>query len=180
MNDQPPKPVDPVRYISEEQERARALAEVLRDQTERAESAIRADERRDRRRRRRKHALVVTWVAVAYVWVATPSWLTVEPPPLPTVAEEARSLRVNVFLQSQAIEAYRIERGRLPYVLQEAGPPFRGMEYRRTDSRTYELRGRSDRVLLRYHSEQPSHDFVGAAADLLMAPPGEAGEERGP
>jgi len=173
MTDHPPRPIDPERFVSEEHERVRALADVLRDQAERAEAARLNEARRLRRARVRRGSLVGTWVAVAYVWLATPSWLTVEPPPLPTVAEEARSLRLNVFLQSQAIEAYRLERGRLPWVLQEAGPPFRGMEYRRSDSRTYELHARTDRVLLRYNSQQPSLDFVGDAADLLTDVPDE-------
>lgn len=177
MTDQPPRHGNPERYVSEEQERLRALAEVLRDQTERAEAVRQSEERQHRRARARRGVLIGTWVAVAWVWVATPSWLTVEQPPVPTVADEARSLRVNVFLQSQAIEAYRRERGRLPYVLQEAGPPFRGMDYRRTDGRSYELEGRSERVLLRYNSEQPALDFVAGSADLLMAAPPATGEE---
>jgi len=107
------------------------------------------------------------WVAAAYVWIATPSWLRVEAPPEATVAQEAQSLRVNVFLQTQAIEAYRLDRGRLPFVLQEAGPPFRGMEYRRRDSRSYDLQGRTDRVILRYRSEESPFVFVGTAADML-------------
>lgn len=171
MADQPPRPNDPERFVSEEHERARALAEVLRDQEARAEALLLSEERRSRRARVRRGALIATWAVVAYVWLATPSWLVVEPPPLPTVSEEARSLRLNVFLQSQAIEAYRLQRGRLPYVLQEAGPPFRGMEYRRQDSRTYELQGRSPRVLLRYNSAQPALDFVGSAADVLSDGP---------
>jgi hypothetical protein len=139
----------------------------LRDQAERADVSRHVGERRARRHRVRRTALVVTWVAVAYVWIATPSWLRVEAPPEPTVAEEARSLRVNVFLQTQAIEAYRIHRGRLPYVLQEAGPPFRGMEYRRRDSRSYDLQGRTDRVILRYTSLESPFSFVGTAVDFL-------------
>lgn len=162
---------DPVRYVSEERERARALAEVLRDQAERADTVRRIEERRLRRARVRRGTLMVTWAVVAYVWLATPAWLTVQPPQVPTAAEEALSLRVHVFLQSQAIEAYRLRSGRLPYVLQEAGPPFRGMEYQRFDSRTYELRGRTDRVLLRYNSGQPAMDFVGDAADVLVDVP---------
>ncbi len=174
MTDQPPpKPVEPVRYVSEEQVRARALAEVLRDQAERAEAALEAEGRRDRRARLRRGVLLGTWAVVAWVWIASPSWFRVEPPPKPPVAVEAQSLRLNVFLQSQAIEAYRAQRGRLPFVLQEAGPPFRGMEYRRFDSRSYELQGRSDRVILRYHSDQPAQEFVGAAAEMLV--PAEGG-----
>jgi hypothetical protein len=170
MEDQPPQSMDQARFVSEERERARVLAEVLRDQEERADGARAAEEGRLRRRRFRRGALVATWVGVAYVWIATPSWLRVESPPDPTVEEETKALRVNVFLQTQAIESYRIERGRLPYVLQEAGPPFRGMEYRRRDSRSYDLQGRSDLVTLRYSSEESPFLFVGTAADLLTTP----------
>lgn len=175
MTDQPPQPVDPVRFVSEEQVRARALAEVLRDQAERAEASRQAEERRARSDRLRRRVLMGTWAAVAWIWLITPSWLRVEPPPPPTVAAEAQSLRLNVFLQSQAIEAYRLERGRLPYILQEAGPPFRGMEYRRFDSRSYEIQGRSDRVILRYHSDQPPMEFVGPAAGVLVPESAETG-----
>jgi len=173
MEDHPPEPPESSeqpRYVSEERERARVLADVLRDDEERADGARLAEERRLRRRRIRRGALVATWVGVAYVWIATPSWLTVQPPREPTVEEEATALRVNVFLQTQAIESYRNQRGRLPYVLQEAGPPFRGMEYRRRDSRSYELQGRSDLVTLRYSSEQSPFSFVGDAANVLSEP----------
>jgi len=168
MIDQPPRdPVEPPRYVSEAQVRARALADVLRDQAERAEAANAAEEVRSRRMHARRKVLVGTWAAAALVWLTAPFWLEVPVPEPPTVADEAQSLRLNVFLQSQAIEAYRLRSGRLPFVLQEAGPPFRGMDYRRFDSRSYELQGRSDRVILRYHSDQPAFDFVGPAAVLL-------------
>lgn len=173
MIDQPPPDVDPVRHVSHEQERARALAEVLRDQAERVEAARVVEERRGRRSRVRRGVMVTTWVAVAWVWLFSPSWINVQPPTPPPIDAEARALRLNVFLQGQAIEAYRLERGRLPYVLQEAGPPFTGMEYLRRDSRSYELRAASDRVRMRYHSEQPALDFVGQAADLLTRAPGQ-------
>lgn len=167
MVDQPPEPGDPRRRVSDELERARALADVLRDQEERIAVAVLGEERRQRRAGGRRGALAVTWLAVAYIWLGSPSWLSIEPPPQPSVMDEARALRLNVFFQSQKIEAYRMTRGRLPYVLEEAGPPFRGIEYRRTDSRYYELRGESDRVHVRYESQRSALDFVGDAADGL-------------
>jgi hypothetical protein len=166
---------DSIHEVSEEHDRARALAAVMRDQTERAEAAAAAEARRHARARRRRGALVVVWIGVAYVWLATPSWLTVEPPPRQTITEEAQALRLNVFLQTQQIEAYRQAQGRLPYVLEEAGPPFVGMEYRRRDSRSYDLSGASRRVHVRYRSEIPALDFVGAAARLLEPPRDEDG-----
>lgn len=168
MVDQLPEDgLGPVRHVSEEHERARALADVMRDQEERLESAREAEERRQRRARIRRGVLVAAWMGVAYIWIFSPSWINVPPPPTPSLASEALSLRVNLFLQSQAIESYRRERGRLPYVLQEAGPPFRGMEYRRRDSRSYELEGTSERVRIRYDSYEPPLEFVGSAAWVL-------------
>jgi len=160
-------PSDPPRRVSDELERAKALADFLRDQEERAESARRGGVRRRRMARTRRAATIVVWVGIAYIWVGTPSWLTVEPPPEQTVQQESQSLRLNIFLQSQRVEAYRQERGRLPYVLEEAGPPFTGMEYRRRDNRYYEIRGLSNRVELKYESREHPMDFVGDAADLL-------------
>lgn len=159
------------RQVSEEHDRARALAAVMRDQTERAEAALEGELRRQKRARARRGALVVVWVGVAYIWLGTPAWLTVEAPPEQSIVEEAQALRLNVFLQTQKIEAYRISRGRLPYVLEEAGPPFQGMEYRRRDSRTYDLNGASSRVHVRYDSETSPLEFVGTAADLLGQTP---------
>jgi hypothetical protein len=165
-----PKP-----YVSEGDERARALAAVMRDQEGRADAELVADARRQRRTRWRRRSLVALWLVIAYVWVGSPSWLSIEPPPEPTFSQEAQALRLAMFFQSQAIEAYRLERGRLPYVLQEAGPPFPGMEYRRKDSRSYELLGTSDRLRLDYQSEQDPLDWVGAAASLVVATSGDAG-----
>lgn len=167
MIDQPPEDVDPQRQVSAEAERARALAAVMRDQAERADAARDVEVRRHKRSRMRRGALIAVWAGVAYIWLGSPRWLTVEPPPQPTIGQEAQSLRLNVFLQTQQIEAYRTVRGRLPYVLEEAGPPFMGMEYRRRDSRSYELSGISSRVHVRYTSEQPPLDFVGSAARML-------------
>ena len=177
MVDHPTDDADPRREVSPEHDRARALAAVMRDQSERADAALDAEVRGQKRARMRRSALIAVWVGVAYVWLGTPSWLTIAPPPEQTIGEEAQSLRLNVFLQTQQIEAYRITRGRLPYVLEEAGPPFQGMEYRRRDSRSYDLSGASNRVHLQYGSETPPLDFVGEAADLVQDVPTEGGDD---
>jgi hypothetical protein len=172
-DDLPPQAPKP--HAGEGDERARALAAVMRDQAVRADAEVVVDVRRRRRARWRRRSLVALWLVIAYVWVGSPSWLSVEAPPEPTLSQESQALRLAMFLQSQAIEAYRLERGRLPYVLQEAGPPFPGMEYRRKDSRSYELLGTSDRLRLDYQSEQDPLDWVGAAASLVVATSGDAG-----
>ena len=177
MVDHPAEDANPRRQVSEEHDRARALAAVMRDQSERADAALDDELRRQRRARTRRSALIVVWVGMAYLWFGTPSWLTVAPSPDQTIGEEAQALRLNVFLQTQQIEAYRIARGRLPYVLEEASPPFQGMEYRRRDSRSFDLKGASSRVHLRYESETPALDFVEESADPLDEVPVEGGDD---
>jgi hypothetical protein len=167
MIDQPPDDTDSAQRVSEEHERARALADVLREQEERAQAALEAEARRHRRARIRRGALLAAWAVVAYVWLGNPSWTRVQVPPTPPLVQDVSSLRLSIFLQVQQIEAFQSSRGRLPWVLQEAGPPFPGMEYHRSDNRTYELEARSDRVRLSYASERPALDFVGKAADVL-------------
>lgn len=174
MIDPPPGPVDSRFRISQADERARVLAAVLRDQAERAEAARRTQLRRGERHRRRRWALVGTWVAVAYVWLGNPAWIQVEPVPEATIQAESEALRVRVFLQTQQIEAYRLERGRLPWVLQEAGPPFPGMVYHRTDNRSYALEARSSRIRLDYESRDPMEEFLGSSI-LRIRPPGMGG-----
>ncbi len=166
-----PDPDEIRKAMSEQDERARVLAAFIRDQEERAEAAREAEARRHRRDRVRRGVLLATWAAVAYVWVASPSWLRVPPPAQPTTMEETRSLRLNLFLQAQKIEAYREKRGRLPWVLSEAGPPFPGIEYHRKDNRSYELDGVSDLARLRYESNTPALEFVGPAVDAIENAP---------
>ena len=124
-------PDDLRKEMSEAQDRARALAAVLRDQAEREEAAQHAEALRLRHTRIRRAVLAVAWVGMAYVWFGSPSWLKVAPPPQPTLKDETQALRVDIFLQPQMIEAYRKARGRLPYVLPESGPPFPVMRYHR-------------------------------------------------
>lgn len=174
-DDLPTRPGDFTSEVSDESERVRAVSEFLRDQDERQKKEIKAEARRRRLKKARRVAVGATWIGIAYIWVGTPGWLTIDPPPVPTVAEESNALRFNLYLQAQRVEAYRAERGRLPYVLDEAGPRFRGMEYRRRDNRQYQIIGRSDRVELQYYSRESPLVFVGEAA-LLAKDPKASGE----
>ncbi len=162
--------VDPTLRVSEERERARALAAVLRDQSERADTAREADERRRRRGRLRKGVTIGLWVAAAWIWLLPPAWTRISAPEPPPLASEAQAVRFRVYLQIEAIEAYRTEHGRLPGVLPEAGPPFEGVEYVRLDSHDYVLSGRSRRVLVRYRSQEPASTFAAGVAGLILPP----------
>jgi hypothetical protein len=171
MVDDTEEDVDPTLHVSEEHERARALAAVLRDQAERLELVREAEERRLRRGRVRRAVTIALWVGAAWIWALPPAWTRVAPPGPSPLAEEARALRFQVYLQIQAIEAYRNAHSHLPDVLPEAGPPLRHVEYVRRDSRTYELHGRSRRVLVRYRSEEPARTFGEGAAGLIPPAP---------
>lgn len=159
---------EPHERVSEERERARALAEVLRDQAERAEAVRQAEMRAATRTRLRRGILVAVWAAVAWIWLGNPAWTRIQPPSPPPLAEDVQALRVNLFLQTQQVEAFREARGRLPWVLQEAGPPLPGMEYRRQDSRSYEIHARSRRVELTWASDRPAGSLSEAAAAVLV------------
>lgn len=169
--------VDPTLRVSEEHERARALAAVLRDQEEKVHLAREAEERRRRRAGVRKGVTVALWLAAAWVWLLPPAWTQVQPPEPAPLEDEAQALRLQVYLQIEAIEAFRNARGHLPDVLPQAGPPFRGVEYARRDSRDYDLSGRTRRVLVRYRSEEPAAAFGRGAAGVIV-PPATAGGRR--
>lgn len=176
MAHQPPTG-DPAHRVSDERERARLLAAVMRHQEERAAAAEATRERRGRRTRTRRAVLAIAWMGVAYVWLGSPSWLQVPEPAPRTLAAEATGLRLSVFLQSQRVEAYRRSSGRLPFILQEAGPPLPGVRYRRLDSRSYVLEGGTERIWLHFDSRRPPLDFVGRAGELLTASGGGMGEQ---
>ena len=67
------------------------------------------------------------------------------PFPMPPEEEEA-GLRLATYGQAQQVEAFRLNRGRLPDVLRETGEPLPGMSYQRMDARTYRLSGVTERV----------------------------------
>lgn len=167
MIDDAHRPLDSDQRVSAAHERAQALAEVMRDQVERAEAAAEAEVRSTRRRRTRRGALAAVWAAMTYVWLLNPGWTRVEPPRPPALAEEVQAVRLNLFLQAQQVEAFREDRGRLPWVLQETGPPLPGMRYRRVDNQSYSIEARSHRVVVDYESGRPAVQLLGSAAELL-------------
>ena len=113
--------------VSQGQERAAALVAVLRDQEEKEEASLRAQEALKRRSRNGNLVLTVSALMAAWVWIFPPDSIRIERPTVPTVAEEEASLRRTIFLQHSAIQQYRIENGRIPEGLDQAGSTFAGM-----------------------------------------------------
>ena len=159
------------RRVSDAQERARALAEVLRHQEEQAQAAREAEERRVRRTRVRRGLVTGAWAMAAYVWISSPSWTRVAPPPPPPVAEDGRALQVNLFLQAQQIRAFQEAQDRLPWVLQETGPPLPGIEYRRLDNQHYELEARSRRAHLVWSNAEGVEGLLQEVPAYLLREP---------
>lgn len=166
MVDQPPLG-DARQHVSAEVERARLLAAVLRDQSERADAARRLLEHRTRRSRIGRGTLAVMWAAMAWVWLGGHPAFHVQPPPRATVAEETSALRLQMYLHAQRVEAFRERTGRLPYVLAETGPPAPGLTYQRVGGAGYRLEGMADRVAVRYDSHRPARELLGTGAGLL-------------
>jgi len=155
--------------LSRASERDAVLAAVMRQQSAKAEQEehVRKTLARSQGYGIRHMALVLTTAISAWLWIWTPSVFRVPTPgPAPAAQEEA-TLRLVMYLQSQKIEQYRLETGRVPENLEDAGPVFRGMEYIRLTDRDYRILGRTSRVILSYSSAEPMDEFVGEGADIL-------------
>lgn len=166
------QPPDPQRKgVSTSDERARALAAVLRDQKERraGEGAVPAPSARNQRAR--LLMFVVSFGLAVYVWFGSPSWAQPYVPPAPTPVEVEAGLRMAMYLQIQRIEVFREENGRLPRSLDEVGRRLPGVRYEQITGDVYRLRGRTDDLRLTYVSAQSSHEFLGNAYRIVLPEP---------
>ena len=157
--------------LSQASERDAMLAAIMRDQTEKAEheEEVRQVRARTQGYGRRHIALAFTTVLTLWIWIRPPSALSIPTPePQPTEQEEA-TLRLVMYFQAQKIEQYRLDNGRVPVELQDAGPAFQGMEYIRLTDSDYRILGRTSRVILSYSSVEPIDEFVGEGA-LIFDP----------
>ena len=172
----PPEPSEV--EVSQASERDSALAAVLRHETEKAEVEARARKVRVRRQGLglRHIALSLAMATSMWIWIWPPGVLRITPPGPPAVEEEESTLRLVMYFQAQKIEQYRVDTGRVPRVLDDAGPTFRGMEYIRLTNRDYRILGRTrayDRdgrpviIALTYSSVEPLDVFVGTGASVL-------------
>jgi hypothetical protein len=163
----PPSPQDD--GVSAHAERDATLAAVLREQSEKQTVEVHA--RRARIQQRglgsRHVALVFATAISVWIWVWPPSVLQITPAVLPSVEAEESALRLVMYFQAQKIERYRLDTGGVPLELDDAGPPFTGMEYIRLTNNDYRLLGRTRRVTLSYSSVEPLDVFVGAGAGVL-------------
>ena len=133
------------RSSSDDRERLSAIEEMLRDQARR-EQLRGAAYRWSRTSLRARVAVGVVVLAAFLTWLIPVPGLEPDIPfPMPPEEEEA-GLRLATYVQAQQVEAFRLNRGRLPDVLRETGEPLPGMSYQRMDARTYRLSGVTERV----------------------------------
>lgn len=157
--------------VSTSNERARALAAVLRDQKRRTERGpVPAPSARNQRAR--VLTFVVSLGLAFYVWFGSPSWAQPYVPPAPTPVEVEAGLRMAIYLQIQRIEVFREENGRLPLSLDEAGNRLPGVRYEQITGDVYRLRGRTDDLRITYISAQSPHEFLGDAYRIVLPEPG--------
>jgi len=155
--------------LSEASERDAVLAAVMRERTEKAEHEEVAREvlARTQGYGRRYLTLAFAVAISVWIWIWPPGVLRIQTPGPPPTEQEEATLRLVMYFQAQKIEQYRLDTGRVPLALQDAGPVFQGMEYIRLTDRDYRILGRTSRVILSYSSVEPMDDFVGEGANIL-------------
>jgi len=145
--------------LSSDMERAAAIASVMRDQALKEEALAQVRPPGKKPMLPQLGALALSTALAIYVWFGSPGWLEPDPiPPVPLQIEED-VVRTAVLLQVERIRSYREQNGRLPAFLEEAGPRLPGVEYRRLDSRRFQIHGHGERTTVDYVSGQPLDEF---------------------
>ena len=161
---------NPSHDVSGSGDRYEALLEVLeheKTQAARDRELEEAEREQSKTKRGPYWPVVVLLLITAWLWIFPPAFLSLEPPPPQPIEQEEAALRFTMYLQAQRIKAFRLEEGRLPETLEEAGPPLPGMRYARLHADLYQLTGLTDRLTLTYRSDLPLQEFVGSGADVV-------------
>lgn len=110
-------------------------------------------------------------VLAVYLLLAPPAWVVVNPIEGPDPAKQVQGLRVAMYMQAQAIEAYKINNGRLPATLADAaefGPSYADkMDYVRQGEQYQLVTTAGDQALV-YDSAGPNADIEAAVAAARM------------
>jgi len=148
---------------------ADALADVMKDQAEKAKVRKQAPAPRSRGTSPLKWGLLLALAGLsAYLWLAPPDWLLPSPPEPPPPALQEAGLRMEIALQARSVEAFREARGRLPESLQEAGDPYAEVEYARLDGGRYVLWMEGEVGRVEYDSRASLDEFLGDARRIIM------------
>ena len=166
----PPEEAEiPEMEVSQPSERDTVLAAVMREESEKVELEELTREILARRQGfgLRHVALIFATAMSVWIWIWPPSVLRIQAPGPPPTEQEEATLRLIMYFQAQRIEQYRLDTGRVPQELEDAGPVFQGVEYIRLTDRDYRILGRTSRVILSYSSVEPIDAFVGDGASIL-------------
>ena len=106
-------------------------------------------------------------LALAALVVVRPAWLFPRPPTESPAVQEA-SLRVRIYIETEHVERYRRNEGRLPATLLESGGDTTGLQYAQ-DGRSYTITGKNAGIELTYRSTTPAAEFLGNSYDLIKA-----------
>ena len=165
MSEPPKRP--PAERVSG-RDMADALADVLRDQSEKAQR------REGQGPRGKRTTSAGSWVALiilslfsAYLWFGSPSWLQPRAPDPISPALEDAGLRMEIFDQALLVEDFRDREGRLPNSLSEAGDPFSEVDYLRGDGQTYRLTAAGMSGTVEYTSTDSLELFLGDAPQVI-------------
>lgn len=155
----------PVHRVSRVDDRQRLLSETLAH-VEAQEAHYRLPMEPERRQPLWKTGMAFALFLLAGCFAIHPPAVLRGPrPPAPTVAEQEQGVRAVLYLQAEQVEAFRIAKGRLPASLSEVEVRMPGVEYVRSNSRTYQLVARRPGGgTIVYDSAVPSPDFADVAA----------------
>ncbi|GMV05743.1 MAG: hypothetical protein AMXMBFR53_20200 [Gemmatimonadota bacterium] len=155
----------PVHSISRVEDRERLLAEAMAHAEALEEQyKVVPIEPVDLSGRWKSPVATVLFVLAAALGLFPPAWLTGTPAQGPTEGELDRGLRAAIWLQAQQVEAFRLHNGRLPASLAEVPGSAADLTLIRSDSRAYQIRGRSeDGSVVVLDSSRPSPVFEAAA-----------------
>jgi len=146
---------------------AEALADVLKDQNQKAKDRLDAPPKGKKRTSPGTWAAFVLAMGLSgYVWIGSPSWLDTAPPALPPALVEA-GFRMEVFQQALLIEEFREAEDRLPDDLSEAGDASSEVEYVQIDARDFRLNLAGQGRTVEYVSTGSLEAFLGNSIQVI-------------
>ena len=142
-----------------------AIIDVLKDQVRRDELRSAAAPKVGRTR---VHPFIPPILALfsIWLWVFPPEVLIPEVPIIPLAHLEA-GIRMEMIVQRARIIGYRMEHGRLPTSLEEAGERSTSVEYTRLGDDVFQLSGTNGDFTLRYNSTQPEEELLGDSKAIV-------------
>ena len=154
----PPPPGSPDRRAL-----LQAFQDVVRTEQKKKSRPSRAESASTQRVAR--SVLLLATVGLLLTLVTQPSWLFPRPPEQTPALREA-SLRVRMYVEIDRVERFRVDSGRLPRTLVEAGADTSGLTYTPEEDE-YTLSGVNNGLTLTYRSGTAPQEFLGDSYRLV-------------